>query len=184
MKVLLKGVQTGEDAVLAAERGLDGIICSNHGGRQMDFSRSGVEVLAEVMSALKARGLHGKLEVLVDGGIRRGSDVMKALALGASAVGIGRPSLYGMASYGQAGVEKVLQILKDEMIMGNRPRPRPPTRHAHAHSPAARTPLESMCRAAEHPSSPVASDAVHPPCGPVQGCAWWARRTLQRSPPT
>eukprot|EP00035_Acanthoeca_spectabilis_P025942 m.460580 g.460580 ORF g.460580 m.460580 type:complete len:520 (-) comp22071_c0_seq1:63-1622(-) len=118
MKVLLKGVQTAEDAIMAVEFGLDGIICSNHGGRQMDFARSGIEVLAEVMSALKARGMHGKLEVLVDGGIRRGSDVMKALALGASAVGIGRPTLYGMASYGQAGVEKVLKILADEMEMG------------------------------------------------------------------
>lgn len=120
MKVLLKGVQTAEDAIMAVEFGLDGIICSNHGGRQMDFARSGIEVLAEVMSALKARGMHGKLEVLVDGGIRRGSDVMKALALGASAVGIGRPTLYGMASYGQAGVEKVLKILADEMEMGMR----------------------------------------------------------------
>merc|ERR1712216_839006 len=98
MPIILKGIQCGEDAILAYEAGMDGIVVSNHGGRQLDFARSGIEIL-------------------VDGGFRRGSDLFKALALGAKAVGIGRPSLVGMAAYGEEGVEKVLQIFKDEMEM-------------------------------------------------------------------
>lgn len=105
-----QGVQCAEDALLAAERGLDGIVCSNHGGRQLDTSRSGVEVLVEVMAALRERGLQDRLEVYVDGGVRRGTDVLKALALGAKAVGIGRPTLYAMAGYGTAGVERVFEV--------------------------------------------------------------------------
>jgi L-lactate dehydrogenase (cytochrome) len=120
LPLILKGVQTAEDAILAAERGLEGIVCSNHGGRQLDFARSGIEVLVEVMSALRERGLEKKLEVYMDGGIRRGSDVLKALCLGAKAVGIGRPTLYAMAGYGSQGVERVFQILEDEMIMNMR----------------------------------------------------------------
>ena len=89
--------QCGEDALQAVEYGLDGIICSNHGGRQMDFARSGIEVLEEVMATLQENNLVGKIEVLCDGGIRRGSDILKAIALGATGVGIGRPALYGMA---------------------------------------------------------------------------------------
>ena len=118
--MLLKGVQSAHDALKAVEYGLDGIICSNHGGRQLDYARSGIEVLEEVMLALDSHGHRGKLEVWMDGGVRRGSDVIKAIALGATAVGIGRPVLFGMAGYGQDGVEKVLQILKDEMVMGMR----------------------------------------------------------------
>jgi L-lactate dehydrogenase (cytochrome) len=117
MKLVLKGVQCGEDAVLAFKHGCDGIICSNHGGRQLDFSRSGIEVLIEVMEALDKINARDKIEVFVDGGIRRGTDVFKALALGAKAVGIGRPALWGLGSYGQPGVERVLQILDAELRM-------------------------------------------------------------------
>eukprot|EP00026_Physarum_polycephalum_P005599 Phypoly_transcript_05634.p1 GENE.Phypoly_transcript_05634~~Phypoly_transcript_05634.p1 ORF type:complete len:510 (+),score=103.58 Phypoly_transcript_05634:350-1879(+) len=117
MPIVLKGVQCGEDAVLAVKYGCAGIVLSNHGGRQLDFSRSGIEVLAEVMDALKAAKAEKKLEIYVDGGIRRGTDIFKALALGATAVGIGRPSLYGLAAYGQDGVERVIEILRDELVM-------------------------------------------------------------------
>lgn len=120
LPIVLKGVQCAEDAILAAERGLDGIVCSNHGGRQLDFARSGIEVLVEVMAALRERGLESSMEVYVDGGVRRGSDVLKALCLGAKAVGIGRPTLYAMAGYGSEGVEHVFQILEDEMVMNMR----------------------------------------------------------------
>jgi L-lactate dehydrogenase (cytochrome) len=117
MKIVLKGIQTAEDAVLAAEHGVDGIVCSNHGGRQLDSARSGVEVLAEVMPALREAGLDGKLDVFVDGGVRRGTDVFKCLALGAKAVGLGRPPLYAMAGYGQEGIEHMLMLLRAELEM-------------------------------------------------------------------
>jgi len=118
MPIILKGVQTGEDAVLAYKAGLDGLVVSNHGGRQLDFARSGIEMLVEVMDALRSIGADlENFTVLVDGGFRRGSDVFKALALGAKAVGIGRPSLVGMAAYGVEGVAKVMQIFKDELEM-------------------------------------------------------------------
>ncbi|KAI9334171.1 FMN-dependent dehydrogenase-domain-containing protein [Obelidium mucronatum] len=106
LPIVLKGVQTGADAVLAAKLGcVRGLVLSNHGGRQLDTARSGIEILPELY---------------VDGGIRRGSDIFKALALGAKGVGIGRPSLYAMSAYGQEGVEKLLDILKEEleMVMG------------------------------------------------------------------
>eukprot|EP00008_Paramoeba_atlantica_P013296 CAMPEP_0201481564 /NCGR_PEP_ID=MMETSP0151_2-20130828/5836_1 /ASSEMBLY_ACC=CAM_ASM_000257 /TAXON_ID=200890 /ORGANISM="Paramoeba atlantica, Strain 621/1 / CCAP 1560/9" /LENGTH=482 /DNA_ID=CAMNT_0047863835 /DNA_START=72 /DNA_END=1517 /DNA_ORIENTATION=- len=115
MPIVLKGVQTGEDAILAAQHGVKGIILSNHGGRQADTCRSGLEVLPEVMAALRSIGAEKKVEVWVDGGIRRGSDIFKAIALGAKAVGIGRPSLYAMATYGQKGVEKMLDLLMQEL---------------------------------------------------------------------
>ena len=117
MKIVLKGIQTKEDALLAAEHGVDGIVCSNHGGRQLDSARSGVEVLAEVMPALREAGLDGKLDVFVDGGVRRGTDVFKCLALGAKAVGLGRPPLYAMAAYGQEGIEHMLRLLRSELEM-------------------------------------------------------------------
>eukprot|EP00756_Hemistasia_phaeocysticola_P057887 Hpha_TRINITY_DN34496_c0_g1::TRINITY_DN34496_c0_g1_i1::g.96162::m.96162/K00101/lldD; L-lactate dehydrogenase (cytochrome) len=120
MKIVLKGIQCAEDAVLAAEHGVDGIVCSNHGGRQLDTARSGVEVLPEVMAALRQKKLDTKLEVFVDGGVRRGTDVFKCLALGAKAVGLGRPALYAMAAYGQPGVEKMLDLLKAELEMAMR----------------------------------------------------------------
>ncbi|KAJ3030860.1 UNVERIFIED_CONTAM: hypothetical protein HDU68_007503 [Siphonaria sp. JEL0065] len=121
MPIVLKGVQTGADAVRAAKLGcVRGIVISNHGGRQLDTCRSGIEILPEVVAELKKARLHGKLELYVDGGIRRGADIFKALALGATGVGIGRPSLYAMSTYGQEGVEKLLDILREEleMVMG------------------------------------------------------------------
>jgi len=118
MPIILKGIQTGEDAVKAYQMGMDGMVVSNHGGRQLDFARSGIEMLEECMDALNEIGADlSKFTVLVDGGFRRGSDMFKALALGAEAIGIGRPSLVGMAAYGEEGVEKVVQIFKDEMEM-------------------------------------------------------------------
>jgi L-lactate dehydrogenase (cytochrome) len=118
MPIILKGVQTGEDAIKSYEAGVNGIVVSNHGGRQLDFARSGIEMLVEVMDALKSINADlDKFTVLVDGGFRRGSDVFKALALGAKGIGIGRPSLVGVAAYGSEGVDKVLQIFKDELEM-------------------------------------------------------------------
>jgi len=118
MPIILKGIQTGEDAVRAYEAGMDGCVVSNHGGRQLDYARSGIEMLVEIMDALHSIGADlDKFTVLVDGGFRRGSDLFKALALGAKAVGLGRPTLVGMAAYGEEGVEKVVQIFKDEMEM-------------------------------------------------------------------
>jgi L-lactate dehydrogenase (cytochrome) len=118
MPIILKGIQTGEDAVRTYEAGMDGLVVSNHGGRQLDHTRSGIEMLVEVMDALHSINADlDKFTVLVDGGFRRGSDVFKALALGAKAVGIGRPSLVGLASYGAEGVDKVVQIFKDELEM-------------------------------------------------------------------
>eukprot|EP00656_Telonema_subtile_P021109 TRINITY_DN2214_c0_g2_i3.p1 TRINITY_DN2214_c0_g2~~TRINITY_DN2214_c0_g2_i3.p1 ORF type:complete len:440 (-),score=126.11 TRINITY_DN2214_c0_g2_i3:355-1674(-) len=95
MPIILKGVQTAEDAIMAVQHGVEGIVVSNHGGRQLDTSRSGIEILVEVMHALNAAGVAHKLDVFVDGGIRRGTDIFKAIALGAKGVGIGRPTLYG-----------------------------------------------------------------------------------------
>lgn len=87
------------------------------GGRQLDTCRSGIEILSEVIMALKHRGLRDRMSVFVDGGVRRGSDVVKAMILGADGVGIGRPFLYGMSSYGVEGVEKVCDLLKEEIEM-------------------------------------------------------------------
>ncbi|KAI8899094.1 FMN-dependent dehydrogenase-domain-containing protein [Globomyces pollinis-pini] len=115
--IILKGIQCGEDAVLAAKAGVQGIVISNHGGRQLDTCRSAIECLKEVMDDLRTANLDGKMEIYIDGGIRRGSDIFKALALGATAVGLGRPFLYAMSSYGQAGVEQAIDILKEELEM-------------------------------------------------------------------
>jgi len=110
MKLLIKGIVTGEDAALAVEQGADGIIVSNHGGRAEESFRSTVECLPEVIGAVR-----GRIPVLIDGGFRRGTDFFKALALGADAVCIGRPYLWGLAAFGQAGVEAVLEILRKEL---------------------------------------------------------------------
>lgn len=123
LPILLKGVQSVEDVVRAVDLGPDvvqGVVLSNHGGRQLDFARSGIEILAEVMPVLRARNLQNRLEVYVDGGVRRATDIIKALCLGARGVGIGRPFLYAMSAYGQDGVERAMQLLKDEMEMGMR----------------------------------------------------------------
>ena len=110
MKLVLKGIVTREDAEIALAHGVDGIVVSNHGGRGEETLRPTIECLPEVVGAV-----HGKIPVLVDGGIRRGTDVFKALALGATAVGIGRPQAWGLAAFGQSGVEAVLTILRQEL---------------------------------------------------------------------
>lgn len=110
MKVVIKGLETREDAVLAVENGADGIIVSNHGGRATETGRATIEALPEVV-----QGVGGRIPVLVDGGVRRGTDVFKALALGASAVGIGRPYIWGLSAFGQQGVERVLDIVNNEL---------------------------------------------------------------------
>jgi L-lactate dehydrogenase (cytochrome) len=116
LAVCLKGIQSGKDAVLATQRGAKAIVVSNHGGRQLDYARSGVEVLIEVMAALRKAGLDRQISVFVDGGIRRGTDIFKCLALGAAGVGIGRPVLHGLAAYGEAGVVKTIALLRDEFV--------------------------------------------------------------------
>ncbi|KAI0688164.1 glyoxylate dehydrogenase [Cerioporus squamosus] len=122
MPIILKGIGSAEDAVLAYEAGVQGIVLSNHGGRQLDTARSGIEVLVEVVTALRLRGYFPdpKFEIYVDGGVRRASDVLKAIALGAKAVGVGRPFLYAFCAYGQEGVEKAIQIFRDEFEMNMR----------------------------------------------------------------
>jgi 4-hydroxymandelate oxidase len=110
MKLLIKGIVTAEDAELAVARRADGIIVSNHGGRAEDSNRPTIECLPEVVAAVR-----GRVPVLVDSGFRRGTDVFKALAMGADAVGVGRPYLWGLAAYGQPGVEAVLEILRREL---------------------------------------------------------------------
>ena len=109
LPILLKGIVTREDAELAVRRRVDGLIVSNHGGRQEESGRGTLECLPEVVAAV-----NGRMPVLIDGGIRRGTDVFKALALGADAVCIGRPYLFGLAAYGDKGVAKVLAILDAE----------------------------------------------------------------------
>jgi L-lactate dehydrogenase (cytochrome) len=118
MPVLLKGVQCGEDAVLAFQHGLAGCVLSNHGGRQLDTCRAGIEILPEVMEALSDAGCKkGDFHVFIDGGISRGSDIFKAVALGASACGVGRPVLYSLAGYGENGIVKMVSLLQDELHM-------------------------------------------------------------------
>jgi isopentenyl diphosphate isomerase/L-lactate dehydrogenase-like FMN-dependent dehydrogenase len=110
VKLLIKGIVTREDAQIAMEHGVDGLIVSNHGGRAEETLRPTIESLPEVIE-----GAGGKIPVLVDGGIRRGTDIFKALALGATAVGIGRPEAWGLAAFGQPGVEAVLEMLRREL---------------------------------------------------------------------
>jgi len=131
MPIVLKGIQCAEDAIKAVDYGVAGIVCSNHGGRQIDTSRSGIEVLDEVMDALTERGLQDKMEVFVDGGIRRATDIYKCLALGAKGCGLGRPFLYGIGAYGQEGAEKVVDILMAEMEMCMRLMGAPTLKDAH-----------------------------------------------------
>ena len=119
MPICLKGVACSEDAVMALRAGCSGIVLSNHGGRQLDTARSGIEILAEVVPALDREEpqWRRRMEVYVDGGVRRGSDIFKALAMGATAVGIGRPVLYSLASFGQAGIERMLKLFAEELTM-------------------------------------------------------------------
>jgi len=111
LPVLVKGIMTAEDASLARAAGADGLVVSNHGGRQLDGAPATLDVLAEVVQAAA-----GSCPVLIDGGFRRGTDVLAALALGADAVLLGRPVLHGLAAGGQAGVERVLDILRAELV--------------------------------------------------------------------
>ena len=110
MKVILKGIVTAEEAALALQHRVDGLIVSNHGGRGEESGRSTIEALPEVVEAV-----NGKMPVLVDSGFRRGTDIFKALALGASAVCVGRPYAWGLAAFGQAGVDRSLEILRAEL---------------------------------------------------------------------
>jgi len=120
MPIILKGVQRVEDVIRAIEAGVQGVVLSNHGGRQLDFARSGIEILAEVMPVLRERGWQDRIEIYIDGGIRRATDIIKALCLGAKGVGIGRPFLFAMSAYGLPGVDRAMQLLKDEMVMNMR----------------------------------------------------------------
>jgi 4-hydroxymandelate oxidase len=110
VKLIIKGVVTGEDAALCVQHGADGIVVSNHGGRNEETLRSTLECLPEIALAVR-----GRVPVFLDGGIRRGTDVFKALALGATGVGIGRPQVWGLAAFGQSGVEQVIDILNREL---------------------------------------------------------------------
>jgi isopentenyl diphosphate isomerase/L-lactate dehydrogenase-like FMN-dependent dehydrogenase len=116
VKLYIKGIDTRQDARLAIEHGFDGILVSNHGGRSTETLRATIQALPEVTDEVA-----GRIPVFVDGGVRRGTDVFKALALGAKGVGIGRPFLWGLGAFGQAGVDRVLEILQGELklVMGN-----------------------------------------------------------------
>ena len=109
MKMVLKGILAWEDAKLAAENGIDGIIVSNHGGRAGDNGRSTIDALPEIIEAA------GSMPVLIDSGFRRGTDIVKALCMGAKGVAVGRPYLWGLGAFGQAGVERVLELLRAEL---------------------------------------------------------------------
>jgi 4-hydroxymandelate oxidase len=110
MKIVLKGIVTREDAELARKHGVDGVVVSNHGGRSEESGRGAIESVREVVE-----GVAGAMPVLVDSGFRRGTDIFKALALGATAVCIGRPYVWGLAAFGQPGVEAVLDMLRREL---------------------------------------------------------------------
>ena len=116
VKLYIKGIDTKQDARLAIEHGFDGILVSNHGGRSTETLRATIQALPEVTDEVA-----GRIPVFVDGGVRRGTDVFKALALGAKGVGIGRPFLWGLGAFGQPGVDRVLEILQGELklAMGN-----------------------------------------------------------------
>ena len=111
LPLLVKGILTSEDAILSVEHGAAGVVVSNHGGRQLDGVAASIDALPEVVEAVA-----GRIEVLVDGGIRRGTDVVKALALGAQAVLAGRAPLWGLAVDGEAGARRVLELLREEIL--------------------------------------------------------------------
>lgn len=110
-KILVKGIVTEEDGALAVRNGVDGIVVSNHGGRAEESGRSTIEALSEVIAGTKR-----KIPVIIDSGFRRGTDIFKALALGATAVGIGRPYIWGSAAFGEQGVDAVLKLLRAELL--------------------------------------------------------------------
>jgi len=110
MKILIKGILSHEDAKLAADAGIDAIIVSNHGARSEDSGRSTIDALPEIIEAVR-----GRMPVLVDSGFRRGTDIVKALAMGAQGVCVGRPYIWGLGAFGQPGVERVLELLRAEL---------------------------------------------------------------------
>jgi isopentenyl diphosphate isomerase/L-lactate dehydrogenase-like FMN-dependent dehydrogenase len=112
LPIVLKGILTGEDTELAVEHGASGVIVSNHGARQLDHVGGTLEALPEVVKAA-----NGRIPVLIDGGFRRGTDILKGLALGAKAVCVARPYLYGLTAFGQRGVERVIELLKSELAL-------------------------------------------------------------------
>jgi len=112
MKVFIKGIEVAADSALAVQYGADGIIVSNHGGRATETDKGTIECLPAIVSAV-----NGRIPIIIDSGFRRGTDVYKALAMGASAVGIGRPYCWGLGAFGQAGVERVLDLLNRELLI-------------------------------------------------------------------
>ena len=112
MKVFIKGIEVAADSALAVQYGADGIVVSNHGGRATETDKGTIECLPEIVSAI-----NGRIPIIIDSGFRRGTDVYKALAMGASAVGIGRPYCWGLGAFGQAGVERVLDLLNRELLI-------------------------------------------------------------------
>ncbi len=115
VKFLLKGIGTAEDAEIALQHGVWAVYCSNHGGRQLDHGRGSTGVLPEIVETVK-----GRAKVIVDGSFSRGSDIVKAICLGADWVGLGRLYCYGLAANGAAGIERVIELLEEEMkeVMG------------------------------------------------------------------
>lgn len=111
MKLLIKGILAHEDAELAVEAGLDGIIVSNHGARSEDSGRSTIDALPEIIEVVR-----GRMPILIDSGFRRGTDIAKALCMGATAVCVGRPYIWGLGAFGQPGVERVLELLRIELL--------------------------------------------------------------------
>jgi len=124
MKLVLKGILAHEDAVLAADAGIDAIIVSNHGARSEDSGRSTIDALPEIVEAVR-----GRMPILVDSGFRRGTDIVKALCLGATAVCIGRPYIWGLGAFGQPGVERVLELLRVELYAAMQQVGAPTVRH-------------------------------------------------------
>jgi 4-hydroxymandelate oxidase len=124
MKIVIKGILAHEDAKLAADAGIDAIIVSNHGGRSEDSGRSTIDALPEIADAVG-----GRMPILIDSGFRRGTDIVKALCLGASAVCVGRPCIWGLGAFGQAGVERVLELLRIELYAAMQQVGAPSIRH-------------------------------------------------------
>lgn len=116
LPLYLKGIQTVEDVELAVKHGVEGVVLSNHGGRSLEYAPAALDVLVELRQ--RRPDLFDKIEVFMDGGVRRGTDVLKAVALGAKAVGLGRSFLFAQSGYGQAGVTRAIQILQDEIHRG------------------------------------------------------------------
>jgi isopentenyl diphosphate isomerase/L-lactate dehydrogenase-like FMN-dependent dehydrogenase len=144
MNIVIKGVEVAADAALAVQYGADAIWVSNHGGRATETGRGTIECLPEIV-----RAVNGRIPIIVDGGFRRGTDIYKALALGASAVGIGRPYCYGLGAFGQAGVERVLDLLHRELLITMRGSGTPTIASIgpdYVHDAGSRMPRDSLLR--------------------------------------